>query len=181
MQAALFTIVAKNYLAHARTLMESAAAAAPELRRFVSKILPELTGQRYEHLELDDDLRVRVYCKEKNDFVGLAEISNGTHRQLMLCVRLALSQALIASSGKSHQFIFFDEPFVFFDEQRMAKAIDVLGKISPQITQVWLAAQTFSRRDRFAMVIDCHADSDTLVVSGSPSDKAARRGSTAAA
>ncbi|MHC5112011.1 MAG: AAA family ATPase [Planctomycetota bacterium] len=146
----------------------------PELRRFVSKILPELTAGRYEHLELDDDLRVRVYCKEKNDFVGLAEISNGTHRQLMLCVRLALSQALIATTSKTDQFIFFDEPFVFFDEQRMTRSIDVLGKISPQITQVWLAAQTFQNRSRFDMVIDCAPDKDTLIVAGKKSRKSTR-------
>ncbi len=140
----------------------------PELRRFVSRILPELTQERYQHLELDDDLGVRVYCNEKNDFVGLAEISNGTHRQLMLCVRLALAQALIASSSNSNQFIFFDEPFVFFDEHRMAKAIGVLGKLSPQIMQVWVAAQTFSDPSRFDMIIDCRADAETLEAAGSP-------------
>lgn len=138
----------------------------PELRRFVGRILPRLTDDRYEHLEVDDDLRVRVFCKEKNDFVGLAEISNGTHRQLMLCVRLALSQALIASSSKSAQFLFFDEPFAFFDEHRMAKAIDVLRKISPQITQVWLAAQRFDNRSAFDLFLDCEVNGDHLEMSG---------------
>jgi DNA repair exonuclease SbcCD ATPase subunit len=138
----------------------------PELRRFVSKILPRLTKDRYEHLEIDDDLHVRVFCKEKNDFVGLAEISNGTHRQLMLCVRLALSQALIASSSKASQFIFFDEPFAFFDEQRMARAVDVLRRISPQITQVWLAAQKLDYPSSFDMVLDCDVANDCLVASG---------------
>jgi DNA repair exonuclease SbcCD ATPase subunit len=138
----------------------------PELRRFVGKILPHLTNDRYEHLEIDDDLRVRVFCKEKNDFVGLAEISNGTHRQLMLCVRLALSQALIASSSKASQFIFFDEPFAFFDEHRMSRAIDVLRKISPQMTQVWLAAQKFDNPANFDVIIECNVDDTSLVVSG---------------
>lgn len=138
----------------------------PELRRFVGKILPKLTEDRYEQLEVDDDLKVRVFCKEKNDFVGLAEISNGTHRQLMLCVRLALSQALIASSSKSAQFLFFDEPFVFFDEKRMASAIDVLRKISPEITQVWLAAQQFDPQTQFDMLIPCEVDSDVLDING---------------
>ncbi len=138
----------------------------PELRRFVSKLLPRLTGDRYEHLELDEDLRVRVFCKEKNDFVGLAELSNGTHRQLMLCVRLALSQALIASSSKAAQFLFFDEPFAFFDERRMARAIDVLRKISPQITQVFLAAQKFENPEAFDMVLHCDVDDNCLEASG---------------
>ncbi len=138
----------------------------PELRRFIGKILPRLTDDRYEHLEVNDDLRVRVFCKEKNDFVDLAEISNGTHRQLMLCVRLALSQALIASSSKTSQFIFFDEPFVFFDEHRMARAVDVLRRISPQITQVWLAAQKFNDPGAFDLHVDCNINSDSLAVTG---------------
>jgi hypothetical protein len=137
-----------------------------ELRRFVSKILPRLTEDRYEQLEIDSDLRVRVFCKDKNDFVGLSEISNGTHRQLMLCVRLALSQALIASSSKSAQFIFFDEPFAFFDEQRMGKAIDVLRRISPQIKQVWLAAQKFEHPAAFDLVLDCDVAVDCLDAAG---------------
>lgn len=138
----------------------------PELRRVVSKILPLLTNDRYEHLELDDELHVRVFCKEKNDFVGLAELSNGAHRQLMLCIRLALAQALIASTGRGAQFIFFDEPFAFFDEQRMARAIEVLRRISPQITQIWLAAQRFDAPSAFEMVLDCAVDTECLCASG---------------
>jgi len=140
----------------------------PELRAFVGRILPQLTENRYEQIELDDDLRVRVFCKDKNDFVGLTELSNGMHRQLMLCVRLALSQALIASSSKSSQFLFFDEPFAFFDERRMAKAIDVLRKISPEITQVFLAAQRFDDPDSFDMFLNCEVDTDILEASGKP-------------
>ncbi len=143
----------------------------PELRRFVGKILPHLTQERYEHLEIDDDLHVRVFCNKKNDFVSLSEISNGTHRQLMLSVRLALSQALIASSNNTAQFIFFDEPFAFFDEQRMAKAIEVLRRISPQITQVWLAAQKFENPSIFDLLLNCDVDGHVLEVSG----KQARR------
>ena len=147
----------------------------PELRRFVGKILPHLTDNRYEHLEIDEDLHVRVFCKEKNDFVGLDEISNGTHRQLMLCVRLALSQALIASSSKADQFIFFDEPFAFFDEHRMRKAVDVLRKISPQIKQVWLAAQKFDNPSMFDLFLDCSVDNDCLEAGCEDSSQVAPR------
>jgi len=150
----------------------------PELRRFVGKILPHLTQERYEHLEIDDNLHVRVFCNKKNDFVSLSEISNGTHRQLMLSVRLALSQALIASSNNTAQFIFFDEPFAFFDEQRMAKAIEVLRRISPQLTQVWLAAQKFENTANFDLVLNCHVDDQVLEVSGKPARRSRTSKST---
>ncbi len=152
----------------------------PELRRFVGKILPHLTQERYEHLEIDDDLHVRVFCNKKNDFVSLSEISNGTHRQLMLSVRLALSQALIASSNNTAQFIFFDEPFAFFDEHRMAKAIEVLRRISPQLTQVWLAAQKFDNTSNFDLLLNCNVDGHVLEVSGKPTRRSRSSQSTGA-
>lgn len=137
----------------------------PELRRFAGKVLPQITNQRYRHLQIDDDLNVRVFSNEKNDFVGLDEVSNGTHRQLMLCLRLALSQALIASTTKAPQFIFFDEPFAFFDRERMHWAIDVLRKLSPQLTQVWLAAQDFDDPDAFEVAVPCEVGVNEIVVS----------------
>ncbi len=143
----------------------------PELRRFVGKVLPKLTDDRYQHLQIDEDLNVRVFSKKKNDFVGLDEVSNSTHRQLMLSLRLALAQALICSTTKASQFIFFDEPFAFFDKQRMQWAVEVVDRISPQMTQVWLAAQEFGSQDAFDVEIKCDADSDTLFVDGALAGK----------
>lgn len=139
----------------------------PELRRFVGKVLPRITNGRYRHLQIDDELNVRVFSADKNDFVGLEEISNGTHRQLMLCLRLALSQALIASTTKAPQFIFLDEPFAFFDQERTRWAFDMLRRISPQLSQIWLVAQEFDEGATFDMAIRCEVGTDTLVVNGS--------------
>ena len=56
-------------------------------------------------------LIVQAFSSDKRGFMDLAEISSGTQRQIMLALRLALSQELINWAVKSRQFLFLDEPF----------------------------------------------------------------------
>ena len=74
-----------------------------KLRGLVSRTLPLFTENRYEHLQIDDDLSVRAFSSEKRDFMDLDEISSGTQRQIMLAVRLALSQELVERTVKGNQ------------------------------------------------------------------------------
>jgi exonuclease SbcC len=143
-----------------------------DLRDLVGRTLPMFTEERYEHLQIDDDLTVRVFSSEKRDFMDLEEISSGTQRQIMLAVRLALSQELVNSTVQSKQFIFLDEPFAFFDRERTLSALKVLPELSDDITQIWIVAQEFPdahpfdrtihcTRDQQAMVLAAHRDIDT--------------------
>jgi len=129
-----------------------------DLRDLVGRTLPLFTEDRYEHLQIDDDLTVRVFSSEKRDFMDLEEISSGTQRQIMLAVRLALSQELINSGSLGRQFVFLDEPFAFFDQTRTASALRVLPELSEQITQVWIVAQEFPEGSRFDLSIACSRD-----------------------
>ncbi|NNJ97257.1 MAG: AAA family ATPase [Gammaproteobacteria bacterium] len=131
-----------------------------ELRDLVGHTLPLFTEGRYEHLQIDDDLNVRVFSSEKRDFMDLEEISSGTQRQIMLAVRLALSQELVNSNVEGRQFVFLDEPFAFFDEERTRKAIQVLPELSDDITQIWIVAQTFSEDQSFDVPIACSRGDD---------------------
>ncbi|HHH39598.1 MAG TPA: ATPase [Sedimenticola sp.] len=137
-----------------------------ELRELVGRTLPLFTEGRYEHLQIDENLRVRVFSSGKRDFMDLEEISSGTQRQIMLAVRLALSQELIASMVAGKQFIFLDEPFAFFDEQRTSNAIKVLPELSDSITQIWIVAQTFPPDQPFSVRIHCTREQETLPADG---------------
>uniref|UniRef100_UPI0018DC1720 AAA family ATPase n=1 Tax=sulfur-oxidizing endosymbiont of Gigantopelta aegis TaxID=2794934 RepID=UPI0018DC1720 len=95
------------------------------IRDHVGKTLPLFTENRYEHLQIDDDLTVRVFSNEKHDFMELDEISSGTQRQIMLAVRLALSQEMVSRKVHSQQFLILDEPFAFFDEERTERSLAV--------------------------------------------------------
>ncbi len=131
-----------------------------EVRDLVGRLLPLFTEGRYQHLQIDDNLNVRVFSTEKKDFLNIEEISSGTQRQIMLAMRLAVSQQLVSSLVKDRQFLFLDEPFAFFDAARTLSALKVLPKLSDEITQIWVVAQRFPEeaRDEFAVLIDCGHD-----------------------
>jgi hypothetical protein len=128
-----------------------------EVRNLCADSLPKFTNGRYQHLQIDQDLRVKAFSNEKHDFMDLDEISSGTQRQIMLAVRLALSQKLVNSVIQGPQFVFLDEPFAFFDESRTASALAVLPQVSRDFTQIWVTSQTFPAASRFDLVVECNA------------------------
>ncbi|MCU7809809.1 MAG: ATPase, partial [Candidatus Thiodiazotropha sp. (ex Notomyrtea botanica)] len=133
-----------------------------KLRGLVSKTLPLFTENRYEHLQIDDDLSVRAFSSEKRDFMDLDEISSGTQRQIMLAVRLALSQELVERTVKGNQFLFLDEPFAFFDEHRTRSALTVLPTLSEELNQIWIIGQAFSDDLKFDRHIQCERNRDSI-------------------
>ena len=134
-----------------------------ELGDSVRKTLPVFTDNNYEHLQIDDDLSVRVFSGQKRDFMDLDEISSGTQRQIMLAIRLALSQALIQRTGSGDQFVFLDEPFAFFDQERTRNALHSLPRLDPQISQIWIVAQDFPEGEAFDLSFSCSSEQLELV------------------
>ncbi|MCW8920713.1 MAG: hypothetical protein OQK68_04475, partial [Sedimenticola sp.] len=132
----------------------------------VRKTLPIFTDNNYEHLQIDDDLTVRVFSSQKRDFMDLEEISSGTQRQIMLAVRLALSQALIKRTEGGRQFVFLDEPFAFFDQGRTRNALRMLPKLDESISQIWIVAQDFPDGEAFALSLACDKQRSELVAAG---------------
>ncbi len=128
------------------------------------KALPLFTQNRYEHLKIDEDLTIRVFSNAKHDFMDFDEISSGTQRQIMLSLRLAMSQELIRAIEGGRQFIFFDEPFAFFDQERIRHSLEALPKISDKITQIWLVAQEYPEGTRADVNIECSQDAENLTV-----------------
>ncbi|GBE07527.1 chromosome segregation protein [bacterium BMS3Abin11] len=133
-----------------------------DLREMASRTLPLFTEERYEHLHIGDDLSVRAFSSLKRDYMDLEEISSGTQRQIMLAVRLALSQELVNTTGGSDQFIFLDEPFAFFDETRTRNAMAILPKLSEEIRQIWVIAQSFPEDTQYDRAIVCSRKYDSL-------------------
>lgn len=135
-----------------------------EIRELVARTLPIFTLGRYEHLRIDPDLTVRVFSSDKHDFMDLDEVSSGTQRQIMLALRLALSQKLLNRKVKGKQFAFLDEPFAFFDEERTRYALKALSGLSESLKQIWIVAQAYPEGVdvEFAKAIRCSRDLDTL-------------------
>jgi exonuclease SbcC len=137
-----------------------------EMRHVVSKIMPLLTDGRYETLQVDRNLDMHVLSNEKGNFIALHELSGGADNQVMLAVRLALSQALISTAVGGAECIILDEPFAFFDERRTQKTLEILPKVSDDIAQIWIIAQRFSDANSLTLHLCCAPDSDVLIASG---------------
>jgi len=135
-----------------------------EIRELVARTLPVFTQGRYEHLRIDPDLSVKVFSSDKHDFMDLDEVSSGTQRQIMLALRLALSQKLLDRKVKGRQFAFLDEPFAFFDEERTRYALKALSGLSELLTQIWIVAQAYPEGTdvAFALAIHCQRELDSL-------------------
>lgn len=135
-----------------------------QMRDYLVRIVPLFTEGRYRHLKIDDDFKVQVFSNDKNDFVELEELSSGTHRQLVLGVRLALSQAMVDSQSHGMQSMILDEPFAFFDRERIRQTLETLPTVSDEISQIWVISQEFEGA-HFDLHLACRRDSDVLVAS----------------
>ncbi|RTZ67428.1 MAG: hypothetical protein DSZ29_00795 [Aquificaceae bacterium] len=110
---------------------------------FAAKSLPHFTENRYKQIKMNDDLSVEVFSDEKQDFIAYDEISSGTQRQIMLALRMGMSEQLAINTGNTKQFVFLDEPFAFFDHQRTISTLEALPEVSDVVSQIWVTSQEF--------------------------------------
>ena len=134
------------------------------INKYTAATMPKLTEDRYKQIQIDDDLQVRVFASEKNNFADLDELSSGTQRQIMLAVRLAISKALVEAGQQGKQFIILDEPFAFFDRERIRNTIKSLPDLDKNITQFWILTQEFESSEQFELTINCFRDRDELTI-----------------
>jgi exonuclease SbcC len=113
------------------------------ITEFAEKALPYFTSNRYSQLKINANLTVEVFSDEKQNYMAYDEISSGTQRQIMLALRMGMSEQLAKNTGNKKQFIFLDEPFAFFDHQRSVSTLKALPKVSDIISQVWVTSQEF--------------------------------------
>ena len=134
-----------------------------EVLMLAGEALPVFTQGRYKHLKIYENLDVRVFSNEKRDFMDFDETSSGTQRQIMLSLRLAMTQELIKNIEAGRQFIFFDEPFAFFDQQRIRNTLEQLPNISEDIAQIWLVAQEFPEGTVADYAVQCEQGLEELI------------------
>lgn len=143
-----------------------------QMREYLGRLLPLFTEGRYQHLKIDDDFSVQVFSTEKNDFAELDDLSSGTQRQLILAIRLAMSQAMVDSHQQSHQSLILDEPFAFFDRERMRQTLATLQSFSQEISQVWVISQEFDSDAPFDVIIPCQRDQHSIHIEAGDSASA---------
>ncbi len=107
-----------------------------ELEPRIGAYLDDITRGRYDRVAADEDLNLRVFSRDKGDWIapGDDELSRGTVDQLYLATRLALLDLLYPDASPP---VLMDDPFVKFDPQRRERAVALCREIA-QAHQVLL-------------------------------------------
>ena len=109
--------------------METLTAASNELqRRFApriasraQKLFADMTGGRYDRLQLTQELSLNIAATEEDSLLSARWRSDGTVDQLYLALRLAVSGELTPEAP-----LILDDALVRFDEDRLAAAMEIL-------------------------------------------------------
>jgi DNA repair exonuclease SbcCD ATPase subunit len=117
--------------------------------------LAAVTGGRYRRVRVDDKtLDIEVHAPEKNDWVPVSSLSQGTLDLVYLVARLGLVRLV---TGDRRPPLIFDDPFVTLDDARAGRALTLLKGIASDFQVIYMT--TSSRYDEAA---------DTVVVLDGP-------------
>ena len=96
-----------------------------------------LLGSQLGHIRVDKDLNLHI------DALGearpLGSFSAGMADSIMLCMRLALIDALFT---KEKPFLILDDPFVNLDDDHTRRALDILNKLSQEHQIIYLVCNS---------------------------------------
>ena len=103
--------------------------ACDELEPKIGAYLCRITQGRYDKVEADNDLNLRVFSQEKGDWAtpNSGELSRGTVDQLYLAARLAMLDLIYRDTKPP---LLLDDPFVKFDPDRREQAIGLCKEIA---------------------------------------------------
>jgi len=96
----------------------------PSLNQEIGDILNKITSGKYNKVNADDSLQLNILSPESPEWVLPEQLSSGTADQVYLALRLAAVR-LVEKNGEIIP-LFFDEPFVQYDEERTENALRLL-------------------------------------------------------
>jgi DNA repair exonuclease SbcCD ATPase subunit len=138
---------------YARTLREINAAeqatmqrATRYLERRMVKDIARVTDGRYRRVRVDDtNLGIDVFSPEKNDWVPVTDLSQGTLDVVYLAARLGLVRLV---TGDRRPPLILDDPFVTLDDVRAPRALELLREVAADFQVIYLT--TSDRYDALA-------------------------------
>jgi hypothetical protein len=108
------------------------------VERRVNASIGRMTNGRYRRVAIDDGtLAVRVFSTERNDWVPVEGLSDGTSEQVLLAARIGL---LGFVTGGQLPPLILDDPFAGYDDARTARSIDLLRELAQGQQIVYLTA-----------------------------------------
>jgi len=114
----------------------------PNMEKYFSYILPRITDNRYQKVKIDrETFNIKVYSKEKDDFVPISSLSGGTEDLLLLSLRLAFSEAVTPIKARKKykdKFLFLDEPLSSFDKGRQWAFLNLMKFLEGHFKQIFV-------------------------------------------
>jgi DNA repair exonuclease SbcCD ATPase subunit len=140
------------------------------LEEHMVRDLATVTGGRYRRVRVDDKtLDIEVHAPEKDDWVHVSSLSQGTLDLVYLVARLGLVRLV---TGDRRPPLVFDDPFVTLDDMRASRALGLLKSVASDFQVIYLT--TSARYDGAAdavVVLDGPTTVDTgtePVAAGAP-------------
>ena len=125
--------------------------------------LATVTGGRYRRVRVDDKtLDIEVHAPEKDDWVPVRSLSQGTLDLVYLVARLGLVRLV---TGDRRPPLIFDDPFVTLDDARAARALGLLKTIASDFQVIYLTTSPRYDESADAVVV---LDGPTSVDSSAP-------------
>lgn len=106
----------------------------PTLSDEASRLLAIATGGTYSMLEIDDDYEPFVYTDEGRR--PMSQMSGGEQDVASLCIRIAIAEAILESTGTPSQTLVLDEIFGALDDARKQEACDALRHLSDVLPRI---------------------------------------------
>jgi DNA repair exonuclease SbcCD ATPase subunit len=120
--------------------------AARFLEQRMARDIERITDGRYRRLKVDEGtLTFTVYSPELDGWIDVRRLSQGTLDQLYLCARLGIVRQVTAPAAPP---LLFDDPFVTFDDERAARAVNLLKDIARDLQVILLTCS--DRYDKLA-------------------------------
>ena len=124
---ALFTEFFRSLTARARPMLEAEA----------SGLVRELTDNRYESMEFDENYRVRLLDRF-DDSYAIERFSGGEADVASLSARVALSRLVAARGGNTLGFLVLDEVFGSLDAGRRNNVLLALERLKRSFGQIFI-------------------------------------------
>jgi DNA repair exonuclease SbcCD ATPase subunit len=142
-------ILRRRERVYARTLKEINAAEQATMQRATRYLerrmvlgIETITDGRYKRVRVDDaDLGIDVFSPERNDWVPVTELSQGTLDVVYLAARMGLVRLV---TGDRRPPLVLDDPFVSLDDERAMRAFQLLRTVAEDFQVIYLTTS-----DRF--------------------------------
>jgi DNA repair exonuclease SbcCD ATPase subunit len=98
--------------------------------------IERVTAGRYRRVQVnDEDLGIRVFAPERDDWVDVSSLSQGTLDLVYLAARIGLVRLV---TGDRRPPLVLDDPFVTLDDARAERALALLKEISADFQVIYL-------------------------------------------